>query len=95
MQSIAEARPVEQNASHPKLKRVYRARPCGPRSHLGPNAVPPLMRECQILLLFDSVSSSPQLGLKPSTKTSKLEISVLTDVITIFNMPVNTDEGGQ
>ena len=38
---------------------------------------------------------SPQLGHKPLKKTSKLEISVLTDVIAIFNMPVNIDEGEQ
>lgn len=31
----------------------------------------------------------------PQTKTSKLKISALTDVITISNVPVNTDEGGQ
>lgn len=28
-------------------------------------------------------------------KTSKLKISALTNVITIFNMPVNIDEGEQ
>lgn len=44
---------------------------------------------------FRLLLPSPQLGYKPLKKTSKLEISVLTNVIAIFNMPVNIDGGEQ
>jgi len=47
------------------------------------------------LFLAISLLSQPAYKKKPlqKKKLSKLKISVLTDVITIFNMPVNIDEG--
>lgn len=54
-----------------------------------------LLCVCQGLSPFDFFPRLAQLGYRHLKKTSKLKITVLTNVITILNMPVNTDEGGQ
>lgn len=67
----------------------------GPRSHLRPNVVTPLLL-CASICLFLTISPLATAGSQTlKKKTSKLKISVLTDVITNFNMPVNIDEGEQ